>query len=135
MATISTLGKDRDFLKLINAYETHIKRESSKKVAIDINRFDSGIINNKNIMIFQSKMNVDFNKYNEARKFILDVPKNAWVYIKDIPEAISYPVIDFIDNGILHGKTLTLDETFEKFIVTIGRPENIMINLKRIYKP
>ena len=84
-------------------------------------------------MIFQSKMNMDHCKYDMARKFIESLKFDQWVYFKDLPEAISYEIIDLIDSHKAAYKTV-ICETRDKFIVTRCIPEIATLHLKRYHK-
>jgi len=83
-------------------------------------------------VILQSKMNSDYCKYGMARKFIESLPLDQWVYIKDLPEHISFEIIDLIDSHKAAYKTVFC-ETFEKFIVTRCIPEIAILNLNKYF--
>ena len=77
-------------------------------------------------------MDTDYCKNEMARNYINELPYDQWVYICDLPESISFEIIDLIDTHKAEYKTVFC-ETFEKFLVTRCIPEIATLNLDRYY--
>jgi hypothetical protein len=103
MVTISTLGKDRDFLKLRNAYKTNIQRDSSKENDyFDYHYF----VNNNSCIQSIDKMNKSGLHISllgiNSKTYISKQPMHEWLSINNIPSCIFMSVWEFIESNNCH---------------------------------
>lgn len=85
-------------------------------------------------MTYSSKMNKKRSAYDKAWHWLKSLPVDTWVKFSDIPQDISYAVIDTLDSGYRANYRVSFNETFDMFVMTKKcQIDNLTVNLKRLW--
>jgi len=69
--------------------------------------------------LVQSKMNkLASGSYLEARELLEKLPLDAWIRFDNLPQRISFEVVDLLDGGYKPHINVVFNEMYDSFLLT-----------------